>query len=106
MKRTVWAQRAEPVDCAICLRRTKRVFRTPCCHEFHTTCLRRAHDECGRRCPLCRSDIALPQLASLETRVERMEASMAELAAVMARMQNDMQNALLDAMVRAASDAA
>jgi hypothetical protein len=106
MKRTVWAQRAEPVDCAICLRRTKRVFRTPCGHEFHTTCLRRAHDECGRRCPLCRSDIALPQLASLETRVERMEASMAELAAVMARMQNDMQNALLDAMVRAASDAA
>jgi hypothetical protein len=29
---------------------------------------------------------------------------MAELAAVMARMQNDMQNALLDAMVRAVSD--
>ena len=58
----------------------------------------------GQRCPLCRSDIALPQLARLEARVERMEASMAELLSVMARMPNDMLSPLLDAMVRAASD--
>jgi len=44
----------------------------------------------GQRCPLCRSDIVLPQLARLEARVERMEASMAELLSVMARMPNDM----------------
>ena len=63
--RTTWRQLAEAHECAICLERTRRVFRTPCGHMFHTTCLRKHHAACRARprreprCPLCREPFAL-----------------------------------------------
>lgn len=68
-ERIVWRQRQAPVECAICLSDTKRVFRTPCGHEFHVPCLRRALRH-KAACPLCRAPLQLPQPSDDERQLD------------------------------------